>query len=105
MKEGIEIVSLYMAAPRPTVERDGLLLMVDDERFPLAPGEEPADALDPLPHARLLPADRRGRERGGDAARGRAGNAPHHHQRAPGPRDRQGRRRRGMEKKKQQGYF
>jgi sulfate adenylyltransferase subunit 2 len=41
MKERIEIVPLYMAAPRPTVERDGLLLMVDDERFPLAPGEEP----------------------------------------------------------------
>ena len=41
MKEGIEIVPLYMAVPRPTVERDGLLLMVDDERFPLAPGEEP----------------------------------------------------------------
>lgn len=41
MKEGIEIVPLYMAAPRPTVERDGMLLMVDDERFPLAPGEEP----------------------------------------------------------------
>ena len=41
MKEGIEIVPLYMAAPRPTVERDGLLLMVDDERFPLEPGETP----------------------------------------------------------------
>ncbi|WP_226796154.1 sulfate adenylyltransferase subunit CysD [Altererythrobacter sp. CC-YST694] len=41
MKEQIEIVPLYMAAPRPTVERDGLLLMVDDHRFPLLPGEEP----------------------------------------------------------------
>jgi sulfate adenylyltransferase subunit 2 len=41
MKEGIEIVPLYLAAPRPTVERDGLLLMVDDERFPLAAGETP----------------------------------------------------------------
>ena len=41
MAEQIEIVPLYMAAKRPTVERDGLLLMVDDERFPLAPGEEP----------------------------------------------------------------
>ncbi|MFA7595460.1 MAG: sulfate adenylyltransferase subunit CysD [Novosphingobium sp.] len=39
--EGIEIVPLYFAAPRPTVERDGLLLMVDDDRFPLEPGEEP----------------------------------------------------------------
>ena len=39
--EGVEIVPLYFAAPRPTVERDGLLLMVDDGRFPLEPGEEP----------------------------------------------------------------
>ena len=41
MAEGIEIVPLYMAAKRPTVERDGVLLMVDDDRFPLEPGEEP----------------------------------------------------------------
>ncbi|MFC4295793.1 sulfate adenylyltransferase subunit CysD [Novosphingobium tardum] len=39
--EGIPIVPLYFAAPRPTVERDGMLLMVDDERFPLEPGEVP----------------------------------------------------------------
>jgi sulfate adenylyltransferase subunit 2 len=39
--EGIEIVPLYFAAPRPTVQRDGLILMVDDDRFPLEPGEEP----------------------------------------------------------------
>ncbi|WP_206238205.1 sulfate adenylyltransferase subunit CysD [Novosphingobium terrae] len=37
----IPIVPLYFAAPRPTVERDGMLLMVDDDRFPLKPGEEP----------------------------------------------------------------
>jgi len=39
--EGIEIVPLYFSQPRPTVERDRLLLMVDDDRFPLEPGEEP----------------------------------------------------------------
>jgi sulfate adenylyltransferase subunit 2 len=39
--ESIPIVPLYFAAPRPTVERDGLLLMVDDERFRLRPGEKP----------------------------------------------------------------
>ncbi|KFE33722.1 sulfate adenylyltransferase subunit CysD [Thioclava atlantica] len=39
--EGIEIVPLYFSAPRPTVERDGLILMVDDDRFPLREGEEP----------------------------------------------------------------
>ena len=39
--EGIEIVPLYLAAPRPTVERDGTLLMVDDDRFRLQTGERP----------------------------------------------------------------
>ncbi|MEE9434850.1 MAG: sulfate adenylyltransferase subunit CysD [Sphingorhabdus sp.] len=39
----IPIVPLYLAAPRPTVERDGLLLMVDDDRFPLADGEVPVE--------------------------------------------------------------
>jgi sulfate adenylyltransferase subunit 2 len=42
-REGIEIVPLYFAAPRPTVERDGMLLMVDDDRFPLRPGEVPVE--------------------------------------------------------------
>jgi len=37
----IPIVPLYFSAPRPTVERDGLILMVDDERFRLRPGESP----------------------------------------------------------------
>ncbi|MBU6257219.1 MAG: sulfate adenylyltransferase subunit CysD [Burkholderiales bacterium] len=39
--ENIPIVPLYFAAMRPTVVRDGLTLMVDDERFPLRPGEAP----------------------------------------------------------------
>ncbi len=41
MAQGIEIVPLYLASPRPTVERDGLILMVDDDRFQLHDGEEP----------------------------------------------------------------
>ena len=36
-------VPLYLAAPRPTVTRDGLILMVDDERFRLRPGERPIE--------------------------------------------------------------
>ena len=40
-KEQIPIVPLYFAAPRPVVERDGVLIMVDDERMRLAPGEVP----------------------------------------------------------------
>lgn len=39
----IPIVPLYFAARRPTVEREGMLLMVDDERFPLRPGETPVE--------------------------------------------------------------
>ena len=39
--ENIPIVPLYFSAPRPTVKRDGLILMVDDERFRLNPGEVP----------------------------------------------------------------
>jgi sulfate adenylyltransferase subunit 2 len=39
--EKIEIVPLYYAAVRPVVERDGTLLMVDDDRMPLRPGEVP----------------------------------------------------------------
>ena len=39
--EGIDIVPLYLAAPRPVVERDGMLIMVDDGRLPLAQGERP----------------------------------------------------------------
>ena len=41
--EDIPIVPLYFSAKRPTVERDGLILMVDDERFPLKPGETPVE--------------------------------------------------------------
>jgi sulfate adenylyltransferase subunit 2 len=41
--ENIPIVPLYLAAPRPTVERDGLILMVDDDRFPLREGERPVE--------------------------------------------------------------
>jgi len=37
--EGIELPSLYFAKPRPVVERSGTLIMVDDERMPLEPGE------------------------------------------------------------------
>ena len=39
--EDIPIVPLYFSAPRPVVNRDGTLIMVDDDRMPLAPGEVP----------------------------------------------------------------
>jgi sulfate adenylyltransferase subunit 2 len=39
--EGIPVVPLYFAKPRPVVERGGTLIMVDDDRLPLEPGETP----------------------------------------------------------------
>ena len=41
-REKIEVPSLYLAAERPVVERDGALIMVDDDRLPLREGETPA---------------------------------------------------------------
>jgi sulfate adenylyltransferase subunit 2 len=43
-RENIEIVPLYFAAPRPVVERDGTLIMVDDDRMPLN-GETPQEKM------------------------------------------------------------
>jgi sulfate adenylyltransferase subunit 2 len=40
-QENIPVVPLYFARPRPVVERDGALIMVDDDRMPLRPGETP----------------------------------------------------------------
>jgi sulfate adenylyltransferase subunit 2 len=40
-QQDIPIVPLYFARPRPVVERDGALIMVDDARLPLRPGEQP----------------------------------------------------------------
>ena len=40
-RENIPVVPLYLAAVRPVVERDGALVLVDDERLPLHPGEVP----------------------------------------------------------------
>ncbi len=40
-REKIPIVPLYLARERPVVERDGMLIMVDDDRLPLGPGEQP----------------------------------------------------------------
>ena len=41
--QSIPIVPLYFAAKRPTVERDGLIIMADDDRFPLRQGEVPVE--------------------------------------------------------------
>ena len=44
-RENIPIPDLYFAAPRPVVERDGVIIMVDDDRMPLAPGEKPKEEM------------------------------------------------------------
>ncbi len=44
-QEQIPVVPLYFAAPRPVVERQGALIMRDDERLPLLPGESPAQRM------------------------------------------------------------
>lgn len=41
LRENIQIVPLYFAAPRPVVSREGQLILVDDDRLPLEPGEQP----------------------------------------------------------------
>jgi sulfate adenylyltransferase subunit 2 len=43
--ENIPIVPLYFAAKRPVVEREGTLIMVDDDRMPLEPGEVPVERM------------------------------------------------------------
>ena len=104
MAEGIEIVPLYLAAPRPTVERDGMLLMVDDQRFPLREGEVPVDrsvrfrtlGCYPLTGAVESEADSLAaiiREMITATTSERQGRAIDHDQSA------------SMEKKKQEGYF
>ena len=87
-RERIPVVPLYFAAERPVVERDGALIMVDDDRLPLRDGEVAAAAQGALPHPRLLPADRRGRERRRQPRRGDRRAAALHHLRAAGPGDR-----------------
>ena len=42
LQENVPVVPLYFSKERPVVERDGALIMVDDERMPLKPGEKPA---------------------------------------------------------------
>jgi sulfate adenylyltransferase subunit 2 len=45
LAEGIDVVPLYFAARRPTVERDGQIIVVDDDRMQFKPGETPVDRL------------------------------------------------------------
>ena len=102
-RERIPVVPLYFAAPRPVVERDGALIMVDDERLPLKAGER-RDQDRPLSHARLLSADRRDREHARTVAEViRETLESRYSERSGRVIDRDGAA--SMERKKQEGYF
>ena len=103
--EDIPVVPLYFAKERPVVERDGTLIMVDDDRLPLEPGETPQMQRGALPHARLLSADRRDR-----VATPTRSTTIIAEMRAATTSERQGRlidsdEAASMEKKKREGYF
>ena len=102
--EGIPIVPLYFAAERPVVERDGTLIMVDDERMPLQPGENAADERSAVRTLGCYPLTGADRKRCRHVADDHSGNAAH------ATSERQGRvidydQSASMEKKKHEGYF
>jgi len=103
-REGVPVVPLYFAKPRPVVERNGLLIMVDDGRLPLRPGECPRPELVRFRTLGCYPLTAAVRSAAGDVdavideVRGarsseRRGRLIDHDQTA------------SMERKKQEGYF
>ena len=93
MAEDIPIPDLYLARERPVVERDGTLIMVDDDRMPLETGRGAGDGDGAVPHAGMLSADRRDPINRGNAARDHPGDAAVKDVGAAGPGNRQGCRR------------
>ena len=103
--EKIPIVPLYFAAPRPVVERDGALIMVDDDRMPLQPGEVPQMRSVRFRTLGCYPLTGAVESQARHAHRDHPGDAPDHHVGAPGPGHRPRLQSGSMEKKKQEGYF
>ena len=104
--EDIPIVPLYFAAQRPVVQRDGMLIMRDDERMPLLPGETEETRWVRFRIARLLSAERAPSE----VARRRRWTTSSPRCARPRTSERQGRlidtdEAASMEKKKREGYF
>ncbi|HEY8009266.1 MAG TPA: sulfate adenylyltransferase subunit CysD [Methylocella sp.] len=104
LAENIPVVPLYFAKKRPVVERDGALIMVDDERFPLQPGEVPRTESVRFRTLGCYPLT--------GAIRSQAANLPEMiaEMRASTTSERQGRlidhdESGSMEKKKREGYF
>ena len=86
--ENIPIVPLYLAAPRPVVERDGMLIMVDDDRFPLEPGEVPEMRKVRFRTLGCYPLTGAVESQAATLTESHPGDAADHHLRAPGSSDR-----------------
>ncbi|WP_343613493.1 phosphoadenosine phosphosulfate reductase family protein [Novosphingobium sp.] len=82
--EDIPIVPLYFAAPRPVVERDGMLMMVDDDRIDLQPGEVISQRMVRFRTLGCYPLTGAVESQRQHAAGDHPGNAADHHQRTPG---------------------
>ncbi len=102
--EQIPVVPLYFAAPRRVIERDGNLIMLDDERLTLEPRRAPGDAYRAIPDSGLLSVHRGRGVIGRDAAGDHPGDAARHDVRAAGSHDRS--RRSGLHgAEEERGYF
>ena len=88
MMEEIPIVPLYYAKKRPVVERDGALIMVDDERMKMKPGESPEMRLVRFRTLGCYPLTGAIESAGHHDGRNRERNADRAHVRTSGPRDR-----------------
>ena len=99
--ENIPIVPLYFSKQRPIVERDGALIMVDDERMPLHDGERPAMRWVRFRTLGCYPLTGAVESRADYAAGDHPGDAAHDQLRAAGPRDRS--RQRGIDGEEEAG--
>ena len=86
--ENIPIVPLYFAKERPIVWRDGMMIMVDDDRLPLKPGEKPEMRRVRFRTLGCYPLSRRRRFQRHDAARDHSGDAADYKLRTARPADR-----------------
>ena len=105
MPENIPVVPLYFAKQRPVVWRDGTLIMVDDERMPLAAGETAEMRSVRFRTLGLLSADRRHRIRRRPRSKNHRGNGSCTCCPSGKAASSIATRSASMEKKKQEGYF
>ena len=85
LAESIPVVPLYFSKLRPVVERSGALIMVDDERLPLEPGEQPQMRRVRFRTLGCYPLTGAIESEADTLRRHHRRNAQDHHVRAPGP--------------------